>query len=352
MQASTGCAQAQRHIHVKDRPMFSIPFRLHYLVVASLVACGAEAPVESDMLASQGFALRDSRAVTSDRSVALAASATPSDETVAPGKRRRAELADPGQSTGALAEAIQVDTDAQLFADQLELTTLGASQWLQGKGADDVEVTSVIKTLEPLLSEFKKNVCWLGSYGRGVGTIPNQCDGEINAGLCYDRCDPGYHGVGPICWVDNYTRGVGSPWPCDSDEEYDAGLCYTQCAPGFHGVGPVCWGDGTRGVSYSRGLGGLLSCGPNLEFDAGLCYAPCNAGYSGVGPVCWGQCPSDFPVSCGAACAKDGESCAKAVGTQVVSSIEAVVDLILQDYGGAADAAMSAANSFNLPICH
>src|SRR6476659_9626220 len=44
--------------------------------------------------------------------------------------------------------------------------------------------------------------CWLDSYGRGVGTIPNACPPgqQYDAGLCYQPCQPGYYNVGPVCW--------------------------------------------------------------------------------------------------------------------------------------------------------
>ena len=39
------------------------------------------------------------------------------------------------------------------------------------------------------------------TYGRGVGTIPNECPGgQYDAGLCYNNCTPGHKGVGPVCW--------------------------------------------------------------------------------------------------------------------------------------------------------
>lgn len=39
------------------------------------------------------------------------------------------------------------------------------------------------------------------SYGRGVGTLPTGCPGgEYDAGLCYQNCNAGYDGVGPVCW--------------------------------------------------------------------------------------------------------------------------------------------------------
>ena len=141
-------------------------------------------------------------------------------------------------------------------------------------------------------------VCWKqeASYGRGVGTIPSVCPAgeELDAGLCYPVCNSGYHGVGPVCWADlplSYGRGVGTIpsniWTgeCPSGKENDAGLCYPYCDPGYTGVGPVCWLDN---ASYGRGVGTIpTSCPAGEENDAGLCYPVCNEGYHGVGPVCW-----------------------------------------------------------------
>ena len=36
-----------------------------------------------------------------------------------------------------------------------------------------------------------------------------------------------------------YPRGVGKPPHCSDDRENDSGLCYTKCNAGYHGVGPV-----------------------------------------------------------------------------------------------------------------
>ena len=108
--------------------------------------------------------------------------------------------------------------------------------------------------------------CWKNSFGRGVGTIPTDCgDKENQAGLCYNRCRSGYYGVGPVCWQScrggfsdhgascyknlfnwyfkgSYGRGVGTvPNQCGSNQNYDAGLCYPACKTGYYGVGPVCW---------------------------------------------------------------------------------------------------------------
>ena len=42
-------------------------------------------------------------------------------------------------------------------------------------------------------------VCWKGSYGRGVGSVPDSCHGsnpDKNGALCYPTCQSGYYGVG------------------------------------------------------------------------------------------------------------------------------------------------------------
>lgn len=142
-------------------------------------------------------------------------------------------------------------------------------------------------------------VCWKdnASYGRGVGSAASLMCGagqEMDAGLCYTPCKSGFHGVGPVCYNNqpaSYGRGVGTipnliPYSCPAGKEMDAGLCYVYCSAGYHGVGPVCWLDEP---SYGRGVGTVpsLACGSGQELDAGLCYPVCDSGYHGVGPVCW-----------------------------------------------------------------
>lgn len=42
---------------------------------------------------------------------------------------------------------------------------------------------------------------------------------EEDAGLCYERCRPGYKGSGPVCWLETVNVGVGVPVglaPCPS----------------------------------------------------------------------------------------------------------------------------------------
>lgn len=220
-----------------------------------------------------------------------------------------------------------------------------------------------------------KDVCWRGSYGRGVGTIPTECgDANKNGALCYPKCREGYKGVGPVCWQrcpagfrddgafcakpKPYGRGAGYViWQrkkCEKKHgrcQKKGAMWYPKCREGFHAVGccicsPNCR-DGQKDIgvscakkSYGRGAGDLLKCSADKEKDAGLCYRRCKAGYRGVGPVCWGKCPADYPVSCGLACGVSKKACAvgilKMIGApfQVVANVASMVLT-----GGAATAA-------------
>lgn len=99
------------------------------------------------------------------------------------------------------------------------------------------------------------------SYGRGAGKPLHTCPSgkQKDGALCYPTCRQGYQGVGPVCWggcpsgfsdigvscaKPSYGRGVGLPvHNCPAAMEKDAGLCYQPCDAGYTGVGPVCWRD-------------------------------------------------------------------------------------------------------------
>ena len=132
--------------------------------------------------------------------------------------------------------------------------------------------------------------------------------GDFDAGLCYESCEIGYHGVGPVCWADTVNVGVGKvlqllscprsgydgwtdtgllcnePIQCgqgwefftkgcwggnikpkkltcdgyDDNRENKDGLCYIRCPPNLPnrvpGMPYLCF-KGTRGLSYGRGVG-------------------------------------------------------------------------------------------------
>lgn len=175
----------------------------------------------------------------------------------------------------------------------------------------------------------KEDYYWKNSYPRGAGKMPisHDCPGnrDADAGLCYDPCKSGYHGVGPICWQDSpsYGRGAGTIPPLDGCDEVgkvsQSGLCYKPCREGYHGKGPVCWRDGKD--SYGRGVGKPLKsiCSAGMEADAGLCYEVCKKDYTGIGPVCWGDTPPGY-VDCAAAFAKDRTTCGKITTEQVAAT--------------------------------
>ncbi len=234
------------------------------------------------------------------------------------------------------------------------------------------------------------DVCWRDSYGRGVGTIPGNCEMHQDKSglLCYPKCKKGYTGVSFVCWQDcpsgyrndgafcakpaPYGRGAGYPWKfgdkafsldgarkrCRKKHgscEKSGQIIYPKCKKGYKAVGccicsPKCpSGMGTDiGVSctkksYTRKTI-LPSCPAGMENDAGLCYKKCKPGYDGIGPVCWGTCPPDKPVNCGAACAKSSADCALAVTDQVVSVTDIVSTIALSVVtGGAGGAAKQVA---------
>ena len=174
------------------------------------------------------------------------------------------------------------------------------------------------------------------SYGRGVGEPLGCADNEeMNAGLCYPKCQVGYKGVGLVCLQEScpsgfrddgalcgkpesYGRGAGYAWqigdtPFDDGGqfkrctgEHGAGNCekngllvYPKCRANFHAVGccvcsPDCPGGMTDiGVScqkpsHGRGVGvPIHACAHDKEKDGLLCYPKCKQGFHGVGPVCW-----------------------------------------------------------------
>lgn len=83
----------------------------------------------------------------------------------------------------------------------------------------------------------KWGVCWLWVLG-----CPS---GYTNAGafcaLNTPSNPPGWSGTGLDLTKDSYGRGAGYPMKCAAGLEEDAGLCYNACKSGYHGVGPVCW---------------------------------------------------------------------------------------------------------------
>jgi hypothetical protein len=66
-----------------------------------------------------------------------------------------------------------------------------------------------------------------------TGTPATECgsDQELNGALCYNRCIPGYNGVGPVCWANLTDVGAGT-FPEKRG-----------CASGQRDDGTSCWED-------------------------------------------------------------------------------------------------------------
>ena len=135
-----------------------------------------------------------------------------------------------------------------------------------------------------------------------TGTVPTDCgpDMDNDAGICYPKCRPGFHGIGPLCWQDTITLGAGSipgleDCPtgfrndgltcmkdyacsgggcstfCDGNwNTNDGGFCHTHCDP-------ITCNDGPKTVGRLD-HGGV--CPQGTDNIDGLCYSACPAGYS------------------------------------------------------------------------
>lgn len=245
----------------------------------------------------------------------------------------------------------------------------------------------------------RARLCWRDTYGRGVGTIPTTCPAgkEERAGLCYDKCRPGFRDFVtmcvPTCPAGFQDTGLhclkpgpvvrsafawklgDKPFSLDDararcarsadGRRYGCGtfnsntIVYSQCPTGYKTAPvatslctPVCPSGTTDiGVScqkntYDRGVGRPKVCAPGLQADAGLCYASCSQGYAGVGPVCWNACPRKLPVNCGAACAASKNDCATIVADQVTGPIIAAANItLIAVTAGAASGATAAGNA-------
>lgn len=230
--------------------------------------------------------------------------------------------------------------------------------------------TASEETAEAVLAVSTEGVCWKRTTVRGAGTVPSECPGAEKSGaLCYPFCASGYTGVGPVCWQScpgGYTDdgafcrrdahitsadNSACPWFDKCGLTFARGC--TKCPAGYANDGCTCRIDAHifAKSTQTRGAGWPMSCREGYEDDAGLCYPPCGQTMTGVGPVCWAGCAGDFPVECGAGCARSSDACAEATSNQVLKPTETVVKLVLEDWAGALEAGIAAANTYALPLC-
>ena len=116
----------------------------------------------------------------------------------------------------------------------------------------------------------------------------------------YEKCKPNEIDDGYFC------RNTSSCDPAKNEEQC-LGLCYPKCQTGYHPIGcNICTPDcppssGTTTVTDDGATCRTQKCKEGEEKSGELCYPKCKPGYYGVGPVCWEQCPpgwNDYGVGC------------------------------------------------------
>jgi len=176
---------------------------------------------------------------------------------------------------------------------------------------------------------------------------------SMEAGLCYQPCNAGFHGFATKCIKDcpamfaddglfcrkpdGYGRGVGyllqnvDQRDCERDNpqgcEKLGAIWYPKCRAGFHGFGLTCtkdcpagYGDGglvcSKPAAYGRGAGYLFDneqqrCERDNPQGCDHCGAPwypkCRSGFHAFGcNVCTPDCPAGM-TDVGALCQKNGD---------------------------------------------
>lgn len=187
------------------------------------------------------------------------------------------------------------------------------------------------------------SVCWKDSYGRGVGTIPKNCDQGTSptlVGTCLTNCPPGYRDDGLFCRKAEYGRGAGyAIWDegkCKNENKQGCetwgAMYYPRCAEGYEPFGccicrptktcPPGWA-GSEVLGSCSKVSSVATCGPGMINNAGLCYKACEKNYNGIGPVCWGQCPPGM-TDCGAMCGGSLMECGSSIGEMVIAGATAI----------------------------
>jgi hypothetical protein len=186
----------------------------------------------------------------------------------------------------------------------------------------------VIKTGNPFKGEdlisFNRNA----KGTRLIGFYPDTCPAhtpDLQAGLCYQACAPGYVGYGPVCWAETKNIGVGvlaalascteSGYP-EQDGWTDIGLLCVKTpsakAPkgaDFFKVWEWKWSGGagskkakcppgakqTKDLQTARAIA-KTGAGESQSraIDAQKVYGP-DAYSDAVGPLCYRKCPPEKP---------------------------------------------------------
>ena len=151
--------------------------------------------------------------------------------------------------------------------------------------------TFVMKYGNPFADE---DIVSFGPEGRGTrlfGITPDTCScekPELDAGLCYEKCAKGYHGVGPVCWADTEDIGIGKVMLLES--------CADSGYKGYTDIGLLCSKWEKNCVYWDWGLLGGYWTGC---LKTGAKKLSCR-GYDGSHPdeitsLCYKKCPAEKP---------------------------------------------------------
>jgi len=93
-------------------------------------------------------------------------------------------------------------------------------------------------------------------HGGGSMTFYANCKHGfyVIGGLCSPNCPDDMTDAGVACTKASYTRTAGVPMICKSNEQENVGLCYDLCNDGYNGIGPVCWGACPAGYNQCGAL--------------------------------------------------------------------------------------------------
>jgi hypothetical protein len=181
------------------------------------------------------------------------------------------------------------------------------------------DITAVMKWIKYEVEKERLPYCYRRSYPRGVGEIPSDCANSSlekdrtggPAGFCYPKCNPGYHGVGPVCWQDCPSGFRDDGAFCAKPAPYGRGagrLPDVKCPKGFwqRGVGAAAWCDNRAFWLWELQVtSATITCKRNEEMNGGLCYPKCKSGYHAVGCcVCSPDCPPHLGADIGVSCTK------------------------------------------------
>ena len=145
-----------------------------------------------------------------------------------------------------------------------------------------------------------------------LGTIaaPQSYSNEPPA---YEAPKPAYEAAKPAYEAPKSPENAYEAKPKPATPAYGAPATKNKSKPRNSYVAPAntrCW----KSAVFAKEAPG--KCTPDQctnvsdsVFRDGKCFQPCPPGHYGVGGVCFKNCPSKYPVFCGATCAKDDASC-------------------------------------------